>query len=121
MSHLPTATASVDRDDENTPIFPLTQDALTPFHSPPPRPPPKNSLEVDVHPDLFLHEQDASACSDQTLTVEVIVISDSLTRGTGDAGWEQYFGWKIKYHGLDPKKRKRDKHICDDDEESDIE
>ena len=31
-----------------------------------------------------------------------------------------YLRFRCKY-GLDPKKRKQDKHICDDDEESDIE
>jgi hypothetical protein len=54
---------------------------------------------VDVHTDLFSHEEDAFACSDRMLTVEVIIINDSSTRSAGDAGWEQYFGQKIKYKG----------------------
>ena len=108
MSHPPTYTvaASADRDDEKPPIFPLTQDVLAPFHSPPPLPPPKNSLEVDVHPDLFPYKEDASACSNQMPTVEAIVINDSPTHGAGDAGWEQYFRWKIKYNGEDVRASK---------------
>ena len=91
MSHPPadTAVASADRDDESPPIFPLTQDALAPFHSPPPLPPPENSLEVDVHPDLFPRKEDTSACSNRMLTVEAIVVNDSPTRGAGDAVWEK--------------------------------
>ena len=63
MSHPPAyaATASADCDNESPPIFPLTQDVLAPFHSPPPLPPPENSLEVDVYPDLFPRKEDTSA------------------------------------------------------------
>jgi hypothetical protein len=39
---------------------------------------------VDIHPDLFPCEEDASACSDQMLTVEAIVVNDSPTHGAGE-------------------------------------
>jgi hypothetical protein len=66
MSYQPAyaAAASADRADESPPLLPLTQDVLAPFHSPPALPPPENSLEVDVHPDLFPCEEDVSACGD---------------------------------------------------------
>jgi hypothetical protein len=51
---------------------------------------------VDVHPDLFPHKEDASACSDQMPTVEAIVVNDYPTCDAGDAGQEQYFRQKIK-------------------------
>jgi hypothetical protein len=93
------AAPSADCNDDSQPIFPLTQYVLAPFSSPPPLLASENSVKVDVHTDLFSHEEDAFACSDRMLTVEVIIINDSSTRSAGDAGWEQYFGQKIKYKG----------------------
>ena len=74
------ATTLSDCDDDSQPIFPLTQDVLAPLPSPPP---PENSLEMDVQTDLFPDEEEASACSDRMLTVEVFIVNDSPTRCTG--------------------------------------
>ena len=93
------AATLADCDDDSQPIFPLTQYVLAPFSSPPPLLASENSVKVDVHTDLFSHEEDAFACSDRMLTVEAIIVNDSPTHGAGDAGWEQYFGRKIKYKG----------------------
>ena len=103
MSQLltPTAVASANQDYDNPPILPLTQDNLAAFPFPPPLPPPKNDVEVDVRPDLFPPKEDASVISDHTPTVEAIVVNDSSTCGAGDTGWEQYFRQKIKYKGKD--------------------
>ena len=60
------AATLADCDDDSPPIFPLTQNVLAPFPSPPPHLAPENSVEVDVHTDLFPLEEDASACSDRT-------------------------------------------------------
>ena len=63
----PVATAAAtlaDCNDDSQPIFPLTQDVLAPLPSPPPLPAPENSVEVDVHMDLFPREEDSCVCSD---------------------------------------------------------
>ncbi|KAL3800369.1 hypothetical protein HJC23_003665 [Cyclotella cryptica] len=107
---LPTASAaaaSPDRDNDSPPRLPLIQEVFAHLPSPPPLPPPKDEVDVDINPDLSLQEDGSSAGSDRMPTVEAIIINDSSAlvandssnRGPNDAGWEQYFGRKIKYKG----------------------
>mgnify|MGYP006184554199 CR=1 FL=1 len=91
--------APTDGDDESQPILPLTQELIAPIPSPPPLPPPKNCPGSDLDPKLFPHQQDASAASNTSLLHKAIITNASPTQGTGNAGWEQYFGCKIKYKG----------------------
>ena len=94
-----TDAAPTDNDDKSQGILPLTQELIAPIPSPPPFPPPENRPGLDLDPNLFPHQQDASAASDTSLLHKAIITNASPSQGTGNAGWEQYFGHKIKYKG----------------------
>ncbi len=93
------AAATADCDDKSQPTVLLTQELIAPIPPPPPLPPPENLPELDLDPNLFPNQQDASTTSNRTLTNEAIIANASPTLGAGDVGWEQFFGCKIKYKG----------------------
>ena len=90
-------TTPTDSNIKSQGILPLTQDIIVPIPSPPPLSPPKNCPGSDLDPILFPHQQDASAASDTYLLHKAIITNASPSQGTGNAGWEAYFGHKIKY------------------------
>ena len=87
--------------------MPLTQEVLPPGLSQPPLPPLDDDVQVEIQPDLSLHEDCSFSGSDRTPTVEAIVVNksteqlanDSSNRVSRDPGWEQFFGRKIKFKG----------------------
>ena len=103
----PAAAASATSDDDNHPVLPLTQEVLPPGLSQPPLPPLDDDVQVEIQPDLSVHEDCLFAGSDHTPTVEAIVVNesteqlanDSSNRVSRDPGWEQFFGRKIKFKG----------------------
>ena len=91
--------ATADCDDESQPTALLTQELIAPIPPPPPLPPPENLPELDLDPNLFPNQQDASTTSSRTSTNEANIANASPTHGPGGVGREQFFGRKIKYKG----------------------
>ena len=85
-----------DCDDESQPPALLTQELIAPIPPPPPLPPPENLPELDLDPNLFPNQQDASRTSNRTSTNEAIIANASPTCGAGGVGWDQFFWMQDK-------------------------
>ena len=93
----PAAAVSATSADYN-PVLPLTQGVLPPSLSQPPLPPLDDDVQVEIQPDLSLHEDCSFAGSDRTPTAIVVnesteqLANDLSNRVPHDPGWEQFLG-----------------------------